>query len=387
MKIRLLLITLSWLSLQLNSQIVPPKEIYVPGIIDHKIELNLSDVFPEFNYTLLETTKGSYIGKIGMLFIDQNLLLIYDSPSKKLLRFSKDGRFVGEFMTRGNGPGEFIEITSIDGNGKGLLLILRNGAFIDIMDYEGHMVKTLRLSKTPAIARWVNPDVIALFYPYPKYYMNEGFEIDFIDRNGKVISRELKHSMKDTGSGVGTYTICQHNQGSLYYWNPQNDTVFTISQAARVYPRYVFTHNQRHSDAMKTRTTAYSPSLDGVYIVESFHEWGDYVFISGANNRISYLGLINKKRNISGNVNYDMKKWTYKGLLNDVDGGMSFWPGQNQPDGSITKSIDVVNLFETIEHNQSFGLKVDPGKKAGFQKDVIEKVTEQSNPIIMRIDK
>lgn len=387
MKIRLLLLTLSVLSLELNSQEAPPREIYVPGIIDHKIDLNLSDVFPDFSYTLLEATKGSYIGKIGMLFMDQNIILVYENKANELLRFSKDGRFVGEFMTRGNGPGEFIEITSIDGNGNRELLILRNGEYIDIMDYEGHLLKSLRLSVTPMMARWVNPNVIALFYPYPRYYQNGGYEIAFIDRNGKVISREMKHSMKDTGSGVGTYAICQHNLGSLYYWSPQNDTVFTISQSAKVYPRYIFTHNRRHSDAMKTRTASNSPSLDGVYIVESFHEWGDYIFISGANNRISYLGLINKKRNISGNINYDMKKWTYNGLLNDVDGGISFWPGQNQPDGSLTKSTDVINLLETIEHNQSFGIKVNPAKKAGFQKEVIEKVTELSNPIIMRIAK
>ncbi|MCX6226047.1 MAG: 6-bladed beta-propeller [Bacteroidia bacterium] len=387
MKIRLLLITLSWISLQLNSQVIPPKEIYVPGIIDHKIELNLSGVFPYFSYTLLETTKGSYVGKIEMLFMDQNLILLYDGQSKKLLRFSKDGRFVGEFMTRGNGPGEFIEISSIDGNGEGAVLILKNGDCIDIMDYEGHLVKTFRLSVTPAIARWVNPNVIALFYPYPRYYQNGGYEIDFIDRSGKVISRELKHSMKDTGSGVGTYTICQHNQGSLYYWNPQNDTVFTISRSAGVYPRYIFTHDQRHSDAMKTRTARYSPSLDGVYIVASYHEWGDYIFLSGYNNKISYLGLINKKRNISGDINYDMKKCTWDGLLNDVDGGMPFWPERNQPDGSMTKSIDAIKLLEICERNKLFGLKFDPAKKIGFQKEVFEKVTESSNPIIMRIDK
>jgi hypothetical protein len=387
MKIRLLLFTLTFVSLHLNSQVVPPKEIYVPEILDHKIAMNLSDVFPDFSYTLLEATNGSYIGKIEMLFMDQNLILVYESMAKKLLRFSKDGRFVGEFMRRGNGPGEFIEIKSIDGNGNGALLILRNGQYIDIMDYEGHLVKTLRLSGTPVIARWVNPNVIALFYPYPNYYLNEGYEIDFIDRNGKLISRELKHSMKDTGSGIGTYIICQHNQGSLYYWNPQNDTVFTISQSAKVYPRYIFTHNGRHSDAMKTRTATYSPSLDAAYIVDLYHEWGDYIFISGFNTRISYLGLINKKRNISGDVNYDMKKWTYKGLLNDVDGGMSFWPGQNQPDGSVTKPIDAINLLEIIEHNRSIGLKVDPAKKAAFQKEVSEKVTELSNPIIMRIAK
>jgi len=109
-KLRLLLIALSLISLQLNSQIVPPKEIYVPGIIDHKIELNLSDVFPDFAYTLLETTKGSYIGKIRMLFMDQNLLLVYDSQSQKLLKFSKDGRFIGEFMRNADpGPGKPVE--------------------------------------------------------------------------------------------------------------------------------------------------------------------------------------------------------------------------------------------------------------------------------------
>ncbi len=385
LRISVLLIILGWWPSQIKPQIVPPVEIYVPHVIDKKIRLNLSDLFPEYSYTLLETKEGAYIGKIDMLFMDKDLILVYDEHSNKLLRFTKSGGFVGEFMKYGKGPGEFFEIRSIDGMGNGELLVLKNGQYIDIMNYAGNIINTIKLPATPGFARWVNPGVIALFYPYPRYFHNEGCEITFVDRNGNVLSKGLKHGLKDTGSGYGTTTYCQRNNGSLYYWNPQTDTVYTISQTREVYPRYILTHNRRHSDAMKVRTVDDSPSLDGKYIVESFYEWGDFMFLSGANNLIVYLGLINGKKNLSGDINYDRDKRTWLGLLNDVDGGMPFWPGTNQPDGSITKVIDASQLFEIVKHNQKTGLKVDTGKQAKFQKEVLGRLTEMSNPVIMRI--
>lgn len=384
--IRAFTLLLLLLSGQLDAQKVPPGIIHIPDLIDKKIELNLSDLCPDIFYTVLETTKESYIGTVGYLFMDQNLILVYDSQSHKLLRFTKDGRFAGEFMSQGKGPGEYVDISSIDGNGRGELLIMRDAAYIDILNYEGKRLKTIRLSWTPRVVRWVNPQVIALFYPNPAFYRNEGFEVTFMDLDGKVLSRGLKHSMKDTGTGLGTYTICQRNKGSLYYWNPQTDTVYTISPSAEIHPRYIFTHDRRHSDAMKNRSETYAPSLDGMYLVDAYCEWGDYLFVSGANNRLVYRGLFNKKKKIGGDVNYNhYSKLTWHGLFNDVDGGMHFWPGQNQPDGSLAKVWNADQLLEIYEHNKTIGIKIDPGRRSRFEQEVIGRITKSSNPVIMRM--
>jgi hypothetical protein len=138
---------------------------------------------------------------------------------------------------------------------------------------------------------------------------------------------------------------------------------------------------------MKTRTADYSPSLDHKYFVESCYEWADYLFISRGNNRIVFRGVVNLNKNLSGDTNYDLKRWTWQGLLNDVDGGMPFWPGWNQPDGSITSVIDAGDLIGIYNHNLTLGLQLDPVKQARFKKEVISRLTEMSNPVIMRIAK
>ena len=74
-------------------------------------------------------------------------------------------------------------------------------------------------------------------------------------------------------------------------------------------------------------------------------------------------------------------------MLNDVDGGMPYWNGRNQPDGSVAVTIEAVSLLEILERNRVIGLKTDPAKKERFQKEVLGRITESSHPVIMRIGK
>ena len=66
---------------------------------------------------------------------------------------------------------------------------------------------------------------------------------------------------------------------------------------------------------------------------------------------------------------------------------MPFWHWAIQPDGSVTRVIEATRLLDIFEHNQKIGLKVDMVKHARFKKEVIDKLTDNSNPVIMKIAK
>ncbi len=213
------------------------------------------------------------------MIVDEDFILVLDSEYQKLLQFNKEGSFVGEFMKKGRGPGEFFEISSIDVNENRELLILRNGQFLDIMKYDGTIINSIRFEKTPVMARWVTPQVIALFYPYSSYFHNDGYEISFINMEGNILKKALKRQIDNNEKrGMGARIRSGRNTGSLYYWNHSCDTVYTISKSLDVFPRYVFQHDDRHIPVENYKNSNFMRS-DGMYTVEFYSEWGDYIFV------------------------------------------------------------------------------------------------------------
>jgi len=66
---------------------------------------------------------------------------------------------------------------------------------------------------------------------------------------------------------------------------------------------------------------------------------------------------------------------------------MPFWPGSVQKDDSFVKVLDPMELQETFIHNREINMKVNSIKQNQFKKDVIDNLTELSNPVLMSVRK
>jgi hypothetical protein len=375
-----------FLSIGLNAQEKKSiAHISIPELIDKKINLNLSDVFPEVSYIPLESNKDNLIGIVNSLVVDKDFILIYDRKNTKLLQFDGKGSFVRPFMNRGKGPKEFGEISAIDANDNKELLIMREGQFIDIIRYDGTLIKTITLTVTPQSARWLNNDIMVLIFPFPNYLYNEGYEVCFMDRQGKVLKKTLKRPIEKVSRGSGSRARMGWNNGELYYWFHQSDTIYTITKSMEVYPRYALAHDRRHIPVDKYSISGFQPILDQQYTVESYDEWGDYIFINVAYNYHFFQCVFNAKLNLKGNVIAEYNKWTYSGLLNNIDGGKPFWPGSLHKDGSRVNVLDPLELSETFSHNLEIKLKVNTVKQNLLKKEVIDRINDLSNPILMKV--
>lgn len=370
-------------SCELQNETTP--QINIPDLIEKKIDLKLSDVFSEVSYIPLESSSVSYISRVKQFIVDNEFILVLDLDYPKLLQFTEQGSFVGEFMEKGRGPGEFFEIGSIDVNEKRELLILRNGQYIDILDYNKTLKNSIKFDKTPKMARWVTPEIIVVFYPYSSYFRNDGYEITFIDRNGNVLKRALRRQFAPNEKrGMGARIISGRNNGTIYYWSHQCDTVYTITKSMEVYPRCVFQHDGRHIPVEKFRNPNTTRS-ENTYSVESYSEWGDYKFVFFIYGRHGFRGVINRNLNLSGNVIFDYNEWREPGLLNDIDGGFAFWPNESQIDGSKVIALDPILLQNTYNHNIEIELSVDSEKQEFLKKSIIDRLNIMSNPVLMRV--
>ena len=385
MKNGVALLWLIWLLTSCSSKTMQVGELYVPDLLDNKAKVSLSDLFSSITYIPLESTKEIYLNQIDFLIVDENFVLVYDSKGKKLLQFNGEGLFVKEFMKAGKGPGEFFQITALDINKKKEILVLRNGQYLDILKEDGSLINSIDFSAVPQSARWLTNDIILLLYSFPTYLFNDGFEICFMDKDGNILKKSLKKPTSGIERGRAGRLRCGSNGSEFYYWSHQSDTVYTITKNMQVYPKYVLTHDKRHIPVHKYSQTGYQPDLDQRYTVESYHEWGDYIFIFSVYNYHGYRGIINHKLGLRGNVIDDYNQWTEPGLLNTIDGGMSFWPGTNLIDGSIIRALDPIELRESFYHNLNSNLPVNAIKQELLKAELIDSLTLMSNPVLMRV--
>ena len=104
----------------------------------------------------LETTEDSFIGNIDKLLIDKNSEIFIGDyfSSKKIIRFTRNGKFINCYGRKGQGPGEYVQIMgfTID-PGDNIILLTpyklikfeKNGEFIKEirMNYSGIDITSL----------------------------------------------------------------------------------------------------------------------------------------------------------------------------------------------------------------------------------------------------
>ena len=113
------------------------KALETPGVC------NLSSIAGKVSYVPLEAKPGSFIQNVDRFVISDDFILVADNKVGKVMKFDRTGRYVGDFMVRGNGPKEFNRIDGLDINSKGEILVLKNWSMIDICTKSGDLIKTI----------------------------------------------------------------------------------------------------------------------------------------------------------------------------------------------------------------------------------------------------
>ena len=93
-----------------NSCVTSNESSNTISLIDVAGEVDLDDLFEDFEYIQLETTDKSIYGQVNKLIIHNNKFYILDSQTKKVLVFQTDGAFSHTIGGIGKGPGEYTHI-------------------------------------------------------------------------------------------------------------------------------------------------------------------------------------------------------------------------------------------------------------------------------------
>jgi len=355
--------------------------------------MDLSELANKLSYTRLsDAGQTALISRITYISANKSFVAIYDRPVKKLFLFDAEGIFIRTLMNQGKGPNEFIDINSIDLNDKNELLVLLNWNQINILNSDGSASGKFSVNGNAPLAKWITDNIIAIIYYFPFYLRNNGYEVTFIDRKGKILNNAMPNSVKnmDFNDFMPKYS-CGWNRDTLYYWNEYHDNVYSITKDMQVIPRIkLFNNAQRYSVELLKKGAKMEDGFNTntYYILDSYHESGNFAFISGVYKQCHTCLVVNRTTGIGNNIFENYGNDHYIGLMNDLDGGYDFWPGNVTRTGDLIMTVDPNDLRETFTKHLKTNRPIKfPSQQDSLRKQVIDQITLMDNPILIKIEK
>lgn len=350
-------------------------KLNVRSVINNNEEkLYLSHFTDDIKYVRLETDSACLLRVVNWLDITQNYIFVSDS--RGLYQFDKNGSFIREIGRIGKGPGEHngrIRF-AIDKNQNEVFIYSFGAGGVNVHDIKtGHFKHSFSVDFLAHDFVVLQDGYIAFFTNEIKYDINE---IYFVNRTGAKldsISNHLRKNIRGNLSGGANPYFCY---GNLYYMYNYCDTLYQINNDLERIPFALFTLDNKES----RNDFIIIPNPEANY-------YPDYISIPRILHCSGYIFITSQKGFGDGNIhNQDQRKILYtkssdelvitKGFINDIDGGMPFWPQWIRNDILIDyyhpyQILDYYNeTKESIEHSDAFI-------------ELVNNLNENDNPILV----
>lgn len=369
------------------------KTIEPPYIIDLEKNLNktksvlISNIGKKLEYIPLETTPKSLIKRIYEIRFSGPYIFINDM--EKILQFSKDGKFVRQVGANGRGPGEYIHVISfcIDEIQKRIMIIAWGMSYILEFDFDGHYIRTFKtafLSPSQSIGQILVRDtnsIVCRIGNVPNRTKDPSFSLIITDMQGiPNIKIKIKNNLKresKSGLVIGITPLYFFNN-KVHFLEFGIDTL-SILKDSILEPYAIFNLGKMKMDP--------DPSIIGTEILERLKQ------------KLWIRDILENEHNLFVRLDFglsdSLKLCVYKkqtdetiflednGFLNDVDGGLTFWPKYVYNDSIL---IDYKEGY-VFKKQINSGNQEEKMKKYGDKyirlKKLANAVDELSNPVLI----
>jgi hypothetical protein len=373
------------------------RETFVPGVIPYHIEIEkniqnveslpLSKIGKELDYIVLETTPNSILQDIINIAFCDSFIFVYDGG--KLLQFNNKGRFIRQVGSNGRGPTELISLIDfcIDEKDKNIFLINYGANNILVFDFNGQFVRSFR-SPDSQISQIILKDTNSLMFHLPNNPVKSPGTIDnynwyITDKHGSNLMKIRNYLIRTSKDGLNTFF------GTMYLFNDSvrfrefgRDTLYHFNNSKKE-PYAIFNLGKMKMDPDPDYKGASREEIkkrleQKIWIYHFITEDKKYLFFTfkwGYTNVSSYC--IYDKQTSEVSILKD------NGFINDLDGGILFFPRYIFNDSIHVDYIDSFKLLGLINKTFSDKLKeLDVNKIDQFEK-LKNQLTETSNPVLM----
>jgi hypothetical protein len=375
-----------------------------------------SEYISKLEYIPLETNDSCIMGKINRIYIDATHIIIVGYNNRSFCyAFTRDGKFLGEIGRYGQGPAEYniIYNISIDDKEQVIYLSTRNKILKYTLNGE-----FLRSIKIPQIGAYIDNFIFLRDNLFIGHVCNdtgqENYNFIIFNDSAEIIKsfyNYIKFEKVATHFNVVSifsmepYKVAQN----LYLKELSNDTLYCLNEQNNLIPqfyfeldKYIFPIHLRQIGgtvefkdliAIPKNTKPIVGTDDCIFfslsaganipkpkgLVRTIPAWGGGTIDLEDNQPV---GIFDITKNRTRLLDTDPVS-SMVGLINDLDGGLSFWPIHYTSDNELVDIWQTYDMkgFLTDEYFNAHQIK-DPTAHQRL-KAIVKKLKDDDNPVIV----
>ncbi len=207
------------------------REILFANGIDNVQEINVSDIALDVRYIALETNSDCLLGKdlYDISFSEKYLFVRDDSD---LYQFTLGGKFIRKIGKKGQGPKEFLMISSVKYDNQKEEIYMNDllSGKIKVYSFDGDFMRDILTENGEQLIYYNTDD--KMFYMYPMFFYNEQESNELIVRNEKGEELYVFPFFRDGNVKYPSFLISQSiiytYNGIIYYKNPLESVIFRL---------------------------------------------------------------------------------------------------------------------------------------------------------------
>ena len=347
--------------------------------------INLSEIADNVTYIPLDKTFP-----LGLIykyeFVNNSIYL--SAKDIGILVYNRDGKFLRRIGKIGRGPGEYIYpvFFTVDDKTE-TTYVLDNGGIIKIYSKTGRFLRNLSLKDYGESTDNINSFNSKLLVHYMLQFPETKYEWIVLDSLGNLHGSKnlsIKSITTKWGESGGTYKY----ENRMYYWNPFNDTVFSILPDLSYKASFLFKpgdHRFPKSDFKSFEQLTRYMHLKQIFETQKFliikYDFNKkiHIVLINKSNKKSFLMNLEPESNIPGS---DL----VGGIRNDFDGGLMFLPNNYFVENNREFCSGFVNPYKIKSHVSNIDFKNSIPKYLNKKKEfsiLADSLTETDNKLIM----
>lgn len=202
-----------------------------------EFDLNTLIDWSDFSIIPLQTTRECLIGQVDRLFLRQDKLFVYDSQSKGVYVFDKDGKYLCKIQSLGGGPQEYTSITDAFVDDENIYIGDSFGKKVQVYDLKCRYVKTIKTADWAFYGLFTTGDRI--------YYVNRGVHSqagDYLlfstDKEGNDLQKYIPFDAELQMALLHNFPYCYVSDGRAGLYDDNVGDILYGVDASGLYPRY-----------------------------------------------------------------------------------------------------------------------------------------------------
>lgn len=357
-----------------NSEHIAPGLIYHVNLerdINNISSIPLSYLSSKLEYIPLETDSACLIRRISDISVSDSFLFVSDY--NRLLLFNWDGKFIRQIGSSGRGPGEYLRVRDFDIDVDNEEVYILEGRKVLVYNFNGLFRRDFVLG-FPSYEFVINENNDLVFLPinFAQATDEQEYSLYIMNKNGKNITK-IPKILKRINGGIAIpnsplyiYTDILHfmefGVDTLYSYENHVKKPHAILDAGSL----KFPPDPMLDDVMK---------LNGKVWVDNILETNKSLFIK----TYSSLASLTPTYRVFDKSTSIITILKDNGFINDIDGGISFWPERIVDSDMMIGFADAFDIIRQYKNRDMDNLKI----RSNQLEDVIKNLTETSNPVII----